>query len=393
MNSRDRVLSALRHEEADRVPVDFGAMRSSGILAVAYNQLKEHLGITGGATMVYDVMQQLAYPEPAVQARFGADVAPLVRAPMGLDPANPQWKPSSLPDGSSSLVPAGLDLVRGPEGYWHVLDDQKNVIYRMPEGGLYFDWAHEPLANATTVAEVEAYEPPRISDIELEWIRAEAKRLRASTGQAILGQTGINLYEWAQRLRGWERFMSDLGGDPLMAEAILERLTQVAIENMGRWLDAVGEYIDIVQLGDDLGTQKGPQLSPRMYRRLVKPYHARLWGFARQKSGLPLFLHCCGGIYPLLPDLIEAGVDILNPVQFNAAGMEPRRLKQEFGRDLVFWGGGADTQAVLPNATPEEVRAHVREMIEIFAPGGGFVFTQVHNIQANVPPENIVATV
>ena len=128
-----------------------------------------------------------------------------------------------------------------------------------------------------------------------------------------------------------------------------------------------------------------------MYRSLVKPFHKQVWQFIKSRSGLPVFLHCCGGIYPLVPDLIEAGVDILNPVQISAAGMDPIRLKKEFGQDLVFWGGGADTQHVLPEATPAEVADHVRRQIDILAPGGGFVFNQVHNIQANVPPENIVA--
>ena len=185
--------------------------------------------------------------------------------------------------------------------------------------------------------------------------------------------------------------MEDLAGQPALAEALLQRLADAACADLARYLDAVGEYIDIVQVGDDLGTQNGPQLSPRMYRRLVKPYQQQMWQFIKARSGLPVFLHCCGGIYPLIPDLIEAGVDILNPVQISAVGMDPVRLKAEFGRDLVFWGGGCDTQHVLPEGTPAQVADHVRRQIDILAPGGGFVFNQVHNIQANVPPENIVA--
>ncbi len=391
MNSRERVHAALRHREADRVPVDLGAMRSSGIHAIAYNRLKAHLGFAGGQTVLYDIMQQLAEPEAGIIERFHLDALPLARAPIGLDPARPGWRPWRLPDGSPALVPDGLEQWPREDGGAEIRDDAGNVLFRMPAGGLYYEPVYEPLADATTVAEIEAWEPPVISDAELIWLRGQAKQLRASSDKAILGLTGVNLYEAAQRVRGWQRFMTDLAGAPVLAQALLSRLAESAISNLARYLEAVGEYIDIVQVGDDLGTQNGPQLSPRMYRRLVKPYQQQVWQFIKATSRLPVFLHCCGGIYPLIPDLIEAGVDILNPVQISAVGMDPVRLKAEFGRDLVFWGGGCDTQHVLPDATPAQVADHVRRQIETFAPGGGFVFNQVHNIQANVPPENIVA--
>jgi uroporphyrinogen decarboxylase len=387
---RERVLAALRHEEGDRVPIDLGATRSSGIQAIAYNRLKTYLGIEGGESMLYDVMQQLAKPEMCVVDRFGVDALPLARAPIGLDPARPAWKPSKLPDGSPALVPDGLNPLPYAGGGLEIRDGGR-VLFRMPASSLYFDRVYEPLAEASTVREIEAWEAFSISDAELAWLRSEAQSLRTNTDKAILALTGINLYEGAQNARGWQRFMEDLGGAPHLAEATLQRLADSAIEVLDRYLDAVGEFVDIVQVGDDLGTQAGPQLSTRMYRRLVKPYQQQVWQFIRAKSGLPVFLHSCGGIYPLIPDLIEAGVDILNPIQISAVGMDPVRLKAEFGRDLVFWGGGADTQHILPESTPQDVADHVRRQIDILAPGGGFVFTQVHNIQANVPPENIAA--
>jgi uroporphyrinogen decarboxylase len=391
MNSRNRILTALRHQEADRVPIDLGAMRSTGIHAIAYSRLKAHLGLAAGETRLYDIMQQLAEPEAAIVERFRIDALPLARAPIGLDPARPGWKPWRLPDGSPALIPDDLEQWPRADGGWEIRDDDGHVLFLMPPAGLYYDPVYEPLADATTVAEIEAWEPPVITDAELAWLRGEAQRLRASTDKAILGLTGVNLYETAQRARGWQRFMTDLAAAPALAQALLSRLAEAAIANLARYLDAVGEHIDIAQVGDDLGTQNGPQLSPRMYRRLVKPYQQQVWQFIKARSGLPVFLHCCGGIYPLIPDLIEAGVDILNPVQISAVGMDPGRLKAEFGRDLVFWGGGCDTQHVLPNATPGQVADHVRRQIELLAPSGGFVFNQVHNIQANVPPENIVA--
>jgi uroporphyrinogen decarboxylase len=391
MTSRERVRAALRHQEADRVPIDLGAMRSSGIQAIAYNRLKAHLGIEGGQTMLFDIMQQLAQPEMTIVDRFHLDALPLPRAAIGLNLTRPQWKPWRLPDGSPAIIPDGLEQLSRDDGGLEIRDEAGHIRYRMPAGGLYYEPVYAPLADASTVAEIEAWQPPSISDAELDWLAAEAKLLRSTTDKAILGLTGLKIYEGAQSARGWQRFMEDLAGQPAMAEALLQRLADSACANLARYLDAVGETIDIVQMGDDLGTQNGPQLSPRMYRRLVKPYQRQVWQFAKARSGLPLFLHCCGGIYPLIPDLIEAGVDILNPVQISAVGMDPVRLKAEFGRDLVFWGGGADTQHILPEATPQEVADHVRRQIDILAPGGGFVFTQVHNIQANVPPENIVA--
>jgi uroporphyrinogen decarboxylase len=442
LTSRERVLAALHHQEADRVPIDLGAMRSSGIHAIAYNRLKVHLGTEGGPwpvwrgpwpvwrgpwpvwrgqdgqdrqdrqdgqdgqdgqdrqdrqdgqdgqTRLYDIMQQLAQPEMAIVDRFQLDALPLPRAVIGLDPARPRWKPWRLPDGSPAFVPDGLQQVRREDGALEICDEEGRIIYRMPAGGLYYEPVYEPLAHANTIAEIEAWQPPRISDAELAWLAVEARRLRATTDKAIVGLTGQRIYEGAQFARGWQRFMEDLAGQPALAQALLQRLADSACADLARYLDAVGEFIDIVQVGDDLGTQNGPQLSPRMYRRIVKPYQQQMWQFIKARSGLPVFLHCCGGIYPLIPDLIEAGVDILNPVQISAAGMDPVRLKAEFGRDLVFWGGGADTQHVLAEATPEQVADHVRRQIDILAPGGGFVFNQVHNIQANVPPENIVA--
>jgi uroporphyrinogen decarboxylase len=397
MNSRERVLATTNHREPDRVPIDLDGMRSTGIMAMAYNRLRAYLGITGGETRMYDLTQQLAQPEPPILERFGVDVLPLGWMPMGLDVTDPAWKPWALPDGSPALVPAGFDPVQNDRGDWLILDDEGRITYRMPAGGYYFDRTYYPLAGATTVAEIEAYEPPDISDEELAWLGHEARRLYETTDKAIMGHFGGNILEAAQGLRGWDQFMIDMARDPRLAQALTQKLADHHVAHLPRYLDAVGTYIQIIQMGDDLGTQLGPQMSPKMYRQIIKPAHRQVYQFVKsycQDKGGPvpyIFLHSCGSIYKLLPDLIEAGVDIINPVQISAADMAPAQLKSEFGNEFVFWGGGANTQHVLPNATPQEIREHVRELIEIFAPGGGFVFCQVHNIQANVPPENILA--
>jgi uroporphyrinogen decarboxylase len=207
-----------------------------------------------------------------------------------------------------------------------------------------------------------------------------------------MGNFGGSILEAGQGLRGWEQFMIDLAQGGPFLEALLEKLTEFHLANLARYLDAVGPCIQIIVMVDDLGTQHGLQISPQMYRRWIKPCHTRIYGYVHQHyPQIYVFLHSCGSIYPLIPDLIEAGVQILNPVQISAAGMDPVRLKREFGAHLTFWGGGCDTQHTLPCGTPAEVVAEVKRLLDIFAPGGGYVFNQVHNIQADVPPENIVA--
>ncbi|NLE44751.1 MAG: methyltransferase [Chloroflexi bacterium] len=391
ISPRERVLASLQHREPDHIPIDLGGMRSTGIMAVAYNRLKAYLGLTDGQTKMFDLMQQLALPEPTVLDRFHVDVVPLPRPSWGLDTDNPRWKPWVLPDGSPAIVPDGFDPIRNERGDWVVLNSEGVMTSRMPAGGLYFDGVDHPLAEATTAEEIENYELSVISDSELDWLRSAARRLSETTDRAIMGEFGGNILESGQGLRGWDRFMIDLALEPKLADALIQKLVDHHLENLSRYLDAVGDTIQIIQMGDDLGTQQGPQLSPAMYRRFIKPAHRQIYDYVKKHSDLFVFLHTCGSIYKLIPDLIEAGVDILNPVQVSAVDMDPARLKHDFGQDVVFWGGGADTQHVLPFADTQEIRDHVRHLIDVFAPGGGFVFCQVHNIQANVPPENVVA--
>jgi uroporphyrinogen decarboxylase len=185
--------------------------------------------------------------------------------------------------------------------------------------------------------------------------------------------------------------MMDLAGDPAFATALLAKLVEAHIRRLEQILPAVEGYVQVIQVGDDLGMQDGPQLSPRLYRQVVKPWHKKLYQYIKEHTSARLFLHACGSVYAFIPDFIEMGVDILNPVQVSARDMDTKRLKQAFGKDITFWGGGCDTQKVLPFGTPAEVREEVKRRIDDLAPGGGFVFNQVHNIQAGVPPENIMA--
>jgi uroporphyrinogen decarboxylase len=182
-----------------------------------------------------------------------------------------------------------------------------------------------------------------------------------------------------------------LAGEPARAHRFLDKLVEQHLENLEKFLSAVGPYIDIILFGDDLGMQTGPQISPRMYREFLHPRYELMWETAKKLADVKVMLHCCGGIYPLLPGLIEAGLDIIQPIQTSAKDMEPERLKREFGMDICLWGGGCDTQGVLPRGTSKEVAEDVRGRVSVLGPSGGFVFQQIHNIMADVPPENIVA--
>jgi uroporphyrinogen decarboxylase len=390
VTGRERILAALDFRETDRVPIDFGGMRSTGIHAIAYHRLKAHLGLTGGHTRLYDIMQQLAEPEPEVLDLLGGDVVQLHRLRPAFGIAIDRWKPGALPDGSPCLEPAGFTPEREPGGD-EVIRADGRVIARRPADGLYFEMAHFPLADATSASDIDACPWPLIDDAELAYLRENARRLRAPGDRAVLAAFGGNILEEGQFTWGWGRFMEELALRSELVRYYLDRLVENHLANLERYLPVVRDYVDIIQVGDDLGTQAAPQLSPDLYRALIKPCHRRVYTYIREHSDARVFLHSCGSIYRLIPDLIDAGVQILNPVQTSAAEMDPARLKREFGRDLVFWGGGCETQTTLPNGTIEEITAQARERLSIFTPGGGYVFNQIHNIQADVAPAKVVA--
>lgn len=388
MNHRERVIAAIRHQPVDRLPIDIGGMRSTGIMAVAYNKLKNHLGIQDGEILVFDTMQQLAYVEAPIRDRFDLDVVIL---DLGMLKG---WRNYTLADGTPAKISANFLTESDGEGGEYSLDeDDGSRVGHRPADSFYFDTvATPPLAFAETIDDLDRYDWPVYKDEDLELLRKEARRLHDETDYAILGSFGGAFLEGGQGLRGWDQFMMDIAGDRKFTEAVLDRMLANSLRNVDMYLDAVGDYIQIIQMGGDMGTQNGPQIRPKVYYEVFQPREKALWGHIHQrKPEVAVFLHCCGGIYDLIPGIIDAGCNILNPVQVSAKGMDPERLKREFGDQICFWGGGCDTQTVLPFATPDEVYAHTRRNIEIFAPGSGFVFTQVHNIQAGVPVENILA--
>jgi uroporphyrinogen decarboxylase len=395
MTPRERVLASLNHVEPDRVPIDFSGHRSSGIAAMAYPKLRKVLGLEPRPLRVYDVIQQLAIVDEDVLDRFGVDCIEMGRG-FALD--GDSWKPWTLPDGTDCLIPAWTRVERQSDR-WVILSNSGRVFAHMPDGTLYFEQTTFPLAEADDEGLVaEAFgesmwtgvaAPP--GPVDLRTLSEGAQRLRKNTNRAVIGLFGGNLFETGQFFYRADNFFILLAAEPRRAHRFLDQLVEIHLARLERFLSAVGPYIDIILFGDDLGMQTGPMLSPRMYCDFFKPRHQLLWRRAKELADVKVMLHCCGGVRELLPHLIEAGLDAINPVQISCAGMDTAELKAEFGRDLTFWGGGCDTQAILAGATPEQVAEHVRNQVRLLRPGGGFVFQQVHNILSDVPPENIVA--
>jgi uroporphyrinogen decarboxylase len=372
--------------------VDFAASRVTGIHGMSYNALAARLGIQSEGARIYDVPQMLAEPEAEMIEHFQGDVAQLHR----LVPAPAigfrieGFREGTLPDGSRAHYPRDYHPQLDREGNLTVLNGRGVPIYRMPVGGYYFSRIHSPLGHVQSVEELDGVDFHEFVPGEKQWLRAESLRLRES-GLAVLGQFGGNFFERGNRLFGMEKFMVMLLADEKLAHAFLERLLEATLEDFEDYREAVEDRVDVIQLNDDLGGQEGPLISPDLYRRMIKPYQERLYRHIREKTQMHLFLHSCGGVFEFIPDFLDMGVEILNPVQYTARGMEPKRLKREFGRDLTFWGGACDAQKVLQHGSPRQVRQETARMMDILCPGGGFVFAQVHNLQPATPPENIIA--
>jgi len=270
----------------------------------------------------------------------------------------------------------------------------------MPAGGYYFDVTHAPLANINETNElkeyadeIESFDFPSYADESLDSISIRAKQLFKETSLAIVANLGGHLFAAGQAMFGYERFMIDLMINKKMAHAFLDMLTNAYIRRYDQYLKRIGSYIHIVLISDDLGMQTGPMLSLECYKEMIWPYQKRLFEFIKKKANVFILLHSCGSVHKFIPLLIEAGVDALNPVQVSADDMNTKELKKEFGNDITFWGGGCDTQHVLRNGTPTQIKDEVKQRMDDLAPNGGFVFTQVHNIQPEVPPENIMVMI
>jgi uroporphyrinogen decarboxylase len=370
MKSRQRVMQSLNHTEPDRVPIDLGATIVSSIVKETYVELKQALGMPVEEIKMLDYVQQLPYVDDALMERFGVD-----------------FRMVQLP----SATTLGVDIFE--EGDYLAFIDRWGSKLHMPKkGGLYFDWVDFPI-KAATMAALDAYQWPQPDPAEVNaQLGLQAKSLYETTDYALVGSAviGGGIFEQPARVMGLQNFLMALVSEPAFADRLMETITDIYIESCNRYLDQVGPFIQVFTYWDDLASQNGWMINPALYRKLIKPKQKRLVEAIKKKTAAKLFYHSCGATRGLIPDLIEIGFDILNPVQVSAKDMDTRELKKTFGQDIVFWGGGIDTQHVLPFGKPQEVADEVKRRIDDLAPGGGFVFAAVHNIQAFVPPENII---
>ncbi|MFQ5811943.1 MAG: uroporphyrinogen decarboxylase family protein [Anaerolineae bacterium] len=372
MKPRERVTLALNHQEPDRIPIDLGGSICSSIHKDAYIELKKHLGMDWEEELkMADYVQQLPYLDEALLERFGVDFR-MVQLPAATAP--------------------GLNIFEDGD-YYAFIDRWGSKLHKPKHGGLYFDWVDFPIKEATMEA-LDTYTWPRPDPPEYNvQLREQAKYLYENTDYALVGSAviGGGIFEQPARTMGLENFLMALVKEPKFADRLMGQITDIYIESCHNYLEQVGEYLQVFTYWDDVNGQDGWLISPDIYRKMIKPKQRRLLEAIKSKTNAKIYYHGCGAVYDLIPDLIELGFDILNPVQVSARDMDTRRLKEEYGQDIVFWGGGVDTQRVLPFGKPDEVADEVKRRIDDLAPGGGFVFAAVHNIQALVPPENIVA--
>jgi uroporphyrinogen decarboxylase len=388
MNSRERVLLAIDHQEPDRVPIDLGGTRQSGIAAATYHRLKQLLGVHS-PTRVFDIFQMLAEVERPIRERFGADVIGLYRPSVAFGIRNENWKPWQLFDGTPVEMPGGFQPVIEPSGDVVLLRDQIPIA-RMPQDGFYFDRL-ETYPGAAHV-DLQTFQPPLLSEEDCEFYRQQAEALYQNTDLAVVAPLGPP-YELFYGLGtgDFESWIVTFATEDDYVAELYEKLVAAWLENLRRFVEAVGNRVQILQICDDFGTQQAPFLSVKMFRERLLPFYRRGLDWIHQHTEMKVMLHSDGALYPLIPSLIEMGVDILNPVQTSAQGMDPVRLKAEFGDRLTFWGASLDCQQTLPFGSPEQVAQEVAEHIRALKAGGGYVFAPVHNIQAGVPPENVVA--
>jgi uroporphyrinogen decarboxylase len=404
MNSRQRIIEAINYRPTDRVPVDFGGHRSSGIAAMAYARLKRHLGIKTGNIYVYDMIQQLAIVEPEILDHFHVDTVELGRAFM-LD--DKEWKEWVLPDGTPCLIPEFLNVEKVGDD-WHLLNDNGLILGIQKKAVWYFEQTHFPLMDrgienddftdlekalnecmwTATAAPGSSFS---LDEKGMKFMERTAMEFRSTTDRAIIGLFGGNLFETPQFLYRSDNYLMAMAMYPEKVIELSERLTGIYLAKLEKWLGACGKYIDIILFGDDFGSNNAPLISPEMYRTYYKPFHTKMWKRVKELADVKIQLHSCGSIEPLLEDLIEAGLDMVNPVQISANGMSATELETKYRGRITFWGGGCDTQHILPTSSPAEIEKHVRTQLNVWKKNGGYVFQQVHNIMANVSPENITA--
>lgn len=374
-SSYERVKRALEHKEADRIPFDLGGSVLTGMSIHSYARLRRYLGLPEKKIDIVDMTQQLARIDDDIIDLLGIDVR-------CVDP-NPS-------DKSTLIKPISID------GAYNRMIDEWGIEWKMPvDGGHYYDMTGQPLAEADSNGALDAFQWPDPRDpARFTTMKQRADQVVFGEKRAyILGRQFAGILETSLWMNGFEKFYCDMLVEEDYAHAMMAKITELKMQYWEKALETVGDNVLIVSEADDLASQNSLLISEDLYKKMVHPYHKQLYDFIKRKakSKVYIFYHSCGAVKPLIPYLIEEGVDILNPVQVSATGMDTKILKKEFGKDITFWGGGVDTQQILPYGTVQQVREEVKRRIEDLAPSGGFVFSAVHNIQSDVPPENFMA--
>uniref|UniRef100_A0A7C2VML1 Uroporphyrinogen decarboxylase (URO-D) domain-containing protein n=1 Tax=Ignisphaera aggregans TaxID=334771 RepID=A0A7C2VML1_9CREN len=422
LTPRERVLVTLKHEEPDRIPIDFGSTHVSTINPMCYRDLQRYLRLAEKPARVKDVVAQLTEVDAELIELFNVDLIDVNRH---LPPTNsevyyrdtfyqcmtcfnkdpvtgkaeiydPRWKVwKHVSYGYEIEIPESIDIVEEQNNLVIYLNrtfvlgrgSRSSVTFSPPD-------AHgaNPLANVRSAQDIKNidWDVFKVSDRYVQFLRDKAEYLYKNTNYALVFSLAGRLHAWAQALRGWAKWLADLRLRKPLAEAVLDQIMDVLMYNIKKYIEAFGNHVHVIGFADDLGTEEGPQISVQMFREMYKHRYEELFGYIKRHSKMYIFLHSDGSIFPLIKEFIDVGLDIINPIQLSAKGMEPEKLKKEYGEQITFWGGGADVQKVLPFAKPGEVVEHVKNLIKIFAPGGGFVFAATHNIQPPTPPENIV---
>jgi uroporphyrinogen decarboxylase len=371
LTSRERVLMALAHQPPDRVPLDLGG-NQTGIHKFAYRRLIDHLRLSEDI-VIMDLVQQLALPSEAVLERLRVDTRYV-------------WA-----QGAENFKGEVVRRQRGGRD-WSDFTDEFGITWSMPDDTPnYFDISCSPLAGLS-FEQIKQHPFPKGGDpSRFAGMRQRALRIREETPYAVISGISGVVYEICWYMRGMENLFVDMIEQPEVVEYLLDCTLKYWMDWFRLFLDEVGDVVDVIMIGDDLAGQNGPLVPPRIYRTLVKPRQKQLVQFIKSRTRAKIWYHSCGSVVQYIPDLLDNGIDILNPVQIAAKDMNPGELKAKFGARLSFWGGGVDSQRILPSATPAGVRENVRLNLAAFKPGGGYIFNNVHNIQMDVPPENILA--
>jgi len=411
MTSRERLQAALDHREPDRVPIDFGATAVTGMHVSIVHRLRQHLlGDPDYRVKVVEPYQMLGEIDEALREALGVDVvgAGRYKSLFGTKPSG--WKPFTLFDGTPCLVPGDFNVTLAPDGGWYIYPEGDTTAApsgHMPQGGYFFDSIirQEPIIEDRLNPEDNLEEFGPLGETDLAYFRGRREWLEQhrdvgalliipGTGFGDIALVPAPFMKAPKGIRDVSEWYISTKTRRDYVRAVFERQCEIALRNLDTLISALGDLMQVAYItGTDFGTQRGPFVSRATYCDLFQPFHRIINEHIHRRTSWKTFIHSCGSVYQLIPDFIEAGFDILNPVQCSAADMDAGRLKREFGRDLVFWGGGVDTQRTLPFGTPSDVRTEVRQRLAMFSPGGGFVFNTVHNVQGNVPIANVLAMI